>query len=46
MTVDKLSWGHRNNAKLDDFLTSKELIKGENLTEVFFNSNKSPNPLQ
>lgn len=28
MTIDKFSWGHRNNAKLDDFLTSKELIKG------------------
>ncbi|KAJ6636747.1 putative alpha-L-fucosidase [Pseudolycoriella hygida] len=27
MTIDKLTWGHRNNAKLQDFLTSKELIK-------------------
>lgn len=28
MTIDKQSWGHRANAKLEDFLTSKELIKG------------------
>lgn len=28
MTIDKLTWGHRNNAKLQDFLTSEELIKG------------------
>ncbi|KAG4065024.1 hypothetical protein HA402_004147 [Bradysia odoriphaga] len=26
MTLDKRSWGHRNNAKLEDFLTSEELI--------------------
>lgn len=28
MTIDRGSWGHRHNAKLDDFLTSKDLIKG------------------
>lgn len=27
MTIDRYSWGHRANAKLEDFLTSKELIK-------------------
>jgi len=26
MTLDKYSWGHRANARLEDFLTSKELI--------------------
>lgn len=26
MTLDKLSWGHRTNAKLADYLTSTELI--------------------
>lgn len=28
MTIDKFSWGHRNNAKLSDFITTKELIDG------------------
>jgi len=27
MTIDRHSWGHRHNAKLDDFLTSKQLIQ-------------------
>lgn len=27
MTIDRFSWGHRANAKLEDFLTSKDLIK-------------------
>lgn len=27
MTIDRYSWGHRANAKLEDFLTSKDLIK-------------------
>lgn len=29
MTIDKRSWGHRANAKLEDFLTSEELIEGK-----------------
>lgn len=28
MTIDRQSWGHRANAKLEDFLTSKDLIDG------------------
>lgn len=28
MTIDKKSWGYRPDARLDDFLTDKELIKG------------------
>lgn len=31
MTIDKKSWGHRSNAKLEDFLTTKELIKGKKI---------------
>lgn len=27
MTIDKYSWGNRANAKLEDYLTSKELIE-------------------
>lgn len=26
MTIDKKSWGHRQNAKLEDFVSSAELI--------------------
>lgn len=33
MTIDKQSWGHRQNAKLEDFLTSAEMI-GEIATTV------------
>lgn len=29
MTIDKLSWGNRANAKLQDFLTSQQLINGK-----------------
>lgn len=29
MTIDRQSWGHRANAKLEDFLTSKDLIDGK-----------------
>lgn len=39
MTVDKLSWGHRNNAKLEDYLTSSELIKGKNIFIILLQSN-------
>ena len=28
MTLDRKSWGHRANAKLEDYLSSEELIKG------------------
>lgn len=28
MTVDKISWGYRADARLEDFLTIEELIKG------------------
>jgi len=28
MTIDRKSWGHRTDAKIEDFLSSKELIKG------------------
>lgn len=38
MTIDKESWGHRNNAKLEDFLTSAELIR-ELVTTVAVNGN-------
>ncbi|XP_055630195.1 putative alpha-L-fucosidase isoform X2 [Toxorhynchites rutilus septentrionalis] len=33
MTIDKKSWGHRQNAKFEDFITSDELI-GEIATTV------------
>ncbi|ETN65790.1 alpha-l-fucosidase [Anopheles darlingi] len=33
LTIDKQSWGHRANARLEDFLTSDELI-GELVTTV------------
>lgn len=35
LTIDKQSWGHRDNAGLDDFLTTKELIDGKNLFFIF-----------
>jgi alpha-L-fucosidase len=38
MTIDKKSWGHRSDAKLEDFLTSDELIK-EIVTTVAINGN-------
>lgn len=28
MTIDKRSWGYRPDARLDDFLTIDELIRG------------------
>lgn len=28
MTIDKVSWGYRQNAKLQDFLTVAEIVKG------------------
>lgn len=28
MTIDKKSWGYRANARLHEFLTTEELIKG------------------
>lgn len=28
MTIDKKSWGYRPNARLDEFLTDEEIIKG------------------
>lgn len=38
MTIDKVTWGHRNDAKLQDFLTSEELIR-ELVTTVAVNGN-------
>lgn len=38
MTIDKQSWGHRNEAKLDDFLTSAELVR-ELVSTVAINGN-------
>jgi alpha-L-fucosidase len=38
MTIDKNSWGHRSDAKLEDFLTSEELIR-ELVTTVACNGN-------
>lgn len=29
MTIDKQSWGHRDNVPLEGYLTCKELIDGE-----------------
>lgn len=28
MTIDRVSWGYRQNAKLEDFLTVAEIVKG------------------
>lgn len=28
MTIDKKSWGYRADARLEDFLTAEDLIKG------------------
>lgn len=33
MTIDKKSWGYRANARIDDFLTTNELIKGNEHTK-------------
>lgn len=38
MTIDKMSWGHRSNSKIEDYLTSDELIK-EIVTTVAINGN-------
>lgn len=29
MTIDKQSWGYRADARIEDFLTKEELIKGK-----------------
>lgn len=34
MTLDKKSWGYRADARLEDFLTIDELIKG-NLFDIY-----------
>lgn len=28
MTIDKVSWGYRQEAKIEDFLTVAEIVKG------------------
>lgn len=38
MTIDKLSWGHRSNAKLSDFYSSEDLIK-EIVSTIAINGN-------
>lgn len=38
MTIDKMSWGHRNDAKLGDYLTSAELVR-ELVSTVAINGN-------
>lgn len=38
MTIDKKSWGHRSDAKIEDFLTSDELIR-EIVSTVAINGN-------
>ncbi|KAG5668370.1 hypothetical protein PVAND_016311 [Polypedilum vanderplanki] len=38
MTIDKKSWGHRSDAKIEDFYTSEELIK-EIITTIAINGN-------
>ena len=40
MTLDKQSWGHREDAKLEDFLTSEELIRGKLTNSKFLNENE------
>lgn len=37
MTIDKLSWGHRTDAKLEDYLTTKELINGKTPIRAMIN---------
>lgn len=31
MTIDKKSWGYRQDARLDEYYTTKDLIKGEEI---------------
>lgn len=34
MTIDKKSWGYRADARLEDYLTTQELVKGNVLCQL------------
>lgn len=41
MSLDKYSWGNRANARLEDYYTSKDLIKGEMNEDLMVDQNQN-----